>query len=91
MIHWIDAHLRGGRSVGRVRASRSLIATGDNGIIGGNFAHYAADSHNDNSIADSEPFLRTNGVDAFLLPDAVCRYGRLGMRVVRGPLNCRRS
>lgn len=91
MIHWIDAHLRGGRSVGRVRASRSLIATGDNGIIGGNFAHCAADFHNDNSIADSEPFLRTNGEGAFLLLEAVRRYGRLGMRIVRSPLKCRRS
>ncbi|MGO5240917.1 hypothetical protein ACTQ1Z_08410 [Parolsenella sp. LCP21S3_E11] len=68
-----------------------MIATGDNGIIGGNFAHYAADSHNDNSIADSGPFLRINGGGAFLLLEAVRRYGRAGAQIVRSPLNCRRS
>ena len=91
MIRWIDARLRGGRSVGRVRASRSLIVTGGCGFIGSDIVHYAAESCGDNSIADPEPFLRTDGGGASLLFEAVRRYGRLDMRVVRGPLNCRRS
>ena len=33
--------------------------------------HYAAESHNDNSIADPEPFLRTNVEGAFRLLDAL--------------------
>ena len=37
--------------------------------------HYAAESHNDNSIADSEPFLRTNVEGTFRLLEAVRRYG----------------
>ncbi|MCI5950125.1 MAG: hypothetical protein SOX20_04065 [Parolsenella sp.] len=52
---------------------------------------YAAESHNGNSVADPKPFLRANGEGAFLLLEAVRRYGRLGARIVRGPLNCRRS
>ena len=37
--------------------------------------HYAAESHNDNSIADPEPFLRTNVEGTFRLLEAVRRYG----------------
>lgn len=37
--------------------------------------HYAAESHNDNSIADPEPFVRTNVVGTFRLLEAVRRYG----------------
>ncbi|KFI84264.1 dTDP-glucose 4,6-dehydratase [Bifidobacterium psychraerophilum] len=37
--------------------------------------HYAAESHNDNSIADPEPFLRTNVEGTFRLLGAVRKYG----------------
>lgn len=37
--------------------------------------HYAAESHNDNSIADPEPFLKTNVEGTFRLLEAVRRYG----------------
>lgn len=37
--------------------------------------HYAAESHNDNSIADPEPFLRTNVEGTFRLLEAVRKYG----------------
>ena len=37
--------------------------------------HYAAESHNDNSIADPGPFLRTNVEGTFRLLEAVRRYG----------------
>ena len=37
--------------------------------------HYAAESHNDNSIADPEPFVRTNVEGTFRLLEAVRRYG----------------
>jgi dTDP-glucose 4,6-dehydratase len=37
--------------------------------------HYAAESHNDNSIADPEPFLRTNVDGTFRLLEAVRKYG----------------
>ena len=37
--------------------------------------HYAAESHNDNSIADPEPFVRTNVVGTFRLLEAVRKYG----------------
>ena len=36
-----------------------MIVAGGDGFIGSNIGHYAAESHNDNSIADPEPFLRT--------------------------------
>ena len=36
--------------------------------------HYAAESHNDNSIADPEPFLRTNVEGTFRLLEACRRY-----------------
>ena len=47
------------------------------GIVPGHDAivHYAAESHNDNSIADPEPFVRTNVVGTFRLLEAVRRYG----------------
>ena len=38
---------------------KNIIVTGGCGFIGSNFVHYAAESHNDNSIADPEPFLGT--------------------------------
>ena len=37
--------------------------------------HYAAESHNDNSIAAPEPFLRTNVEGTFRLLEAVRKYG----------------
>ena len=37
--------------------------------------HYAAESHNDNSIADPEPFLRTNVEGTFRLLETVRKYG----------------
>ena len=37
--------------------------------------HYAAESHNDNSIADPEPFVRTNVVGTYRLLEAARRYG----------------
>lgn len=36
--------------------------------------HYAAESHNDNSIADPEPFLKTNVEGTFRLLEAVRKY-----------------
>lgn len=37
--------------------------------------HYAAESHNDNSLADPSPFVRTNLVGTFELLEAVRRHG----------------
>ena len=37
--------------------------------------HYAAESHNDNSIADPEPFVQTNVVGTYRLLQAARRYG----------------
>ena len=37
--------------------------------------HYAAERHNDNSIADPEPFLRTNVEGTFRLLEAVRKHG----------------
>ena len=37
--------------------------------------HYAAESHNDNSIADPEPFLRTNVEGTYRLLEAARKYG----------------
>ena len=37
--------------------------------------HYAAESHNDNSIADPEPFLRTNVEGTYCLLEAARKYG----------------
>ena len=36
--------------------------------------HYAAESHNDNSIADPEPFVRTNVVGTYRLLEACRKY-----------------
>ena len=36
--------------------------------------HFAAESHNDNLIADPSPFVRTNGEGAFTLLEAACRH-----------------
>ncbi|MFT8357932.1 dTDP-glucose 4,6-dehydratase [Bifidobacterium aquikefiri] len=37
--------------------------------------HYAAESHNDNSIADPEPFLKTNVEGTFRLLESVRKFG----------------
>ncbi|MDF2823960.1 MAG: dTDP-glucose 4,6-dehydratase [Mycobacterium sp.] len=37
--------------------------------------HYAAESHNDNSLQDPHPFLRTNLVGTFVLLEAARKYG----------------
>lgn len=37
--------------------------------------HYAAESHNDNSIADPEPFVRTNVMGTFALIEACRKHG----------------
>src|SRR3954454_18510303 len=37
--------------------------------------HFAAESHNDNSLADPSPFLTTNVVGTYTLLEAVRRYG----------------
>ena len=37
--------------------------------------HFAAESHNDNSIADPEPFLKTNVQGTFVLLEAARRHG----------------
>lgn len=37
--------------------------------------HYAAETHNDNSLDEPEPFLRTNIVGTFTLLEAVRKYG----------------
>ena len=65
----------------------NIIVTGGCGFIGNNLVHYVAESHNDNSIEDPKPFLRANVEGTFLLREAVRRYGRLGARIVRSPLN----
>ena len=39
--------------------------------------HYAAESHNDNSLANPEPFIHTNLVGTFTLLEAVRRHGTL--------------
>ena len=37
--------------------------------------HYAAESHNDNSLSDPSPFLQTNLIGTFMLLEAVRRHG----------------
>ena len=38
--------------------------------------HYAAESHNDNSLDDPRPFLDTNIIGTYTLLEAACRHGR---------------
>src|SRR5690606_4298369 len=47
----------------------SLVARSDAVV------HFAAESHNDNSLADPSPFVRTNLVGTFTILDAVRRHG----------------
>ena len=53
-----------------VKIKPLCIVPGHDAIV-----HYAAESHNDNSIADPEPFLRTNVEGTFRLLEAVRKYG----------------
>ncbi|WP_144935977.1 dTDP-glucose 4,6-dehydratase [Rothia kristinae] len=63
----------------RVRLVRGDVADAD--VIGDLVAeadavvHYAAESHNDNSLADPAPFVHTNLVGTFTLLEAVRRTG----------------
>ncbi len=47
-----------------------LVATHDTVV------HFAAETHNDNSLLDPTPFVRTNVVGTFTLLEAVRRHGR---------------
>ena len=51
------------------RALLDEIVPGHDAIV-----HYAAESHNDNSIADPEPFLRTNVEGTYALLEACRKY-----------------
>ena len=64
--------------------SRVQLVVGDicdAGLVDGLFAsadacvHFAAESHNDNSIADPAPFVRTNVEGTFVLLEAARRHG----------------
>ena len=46
-----------------------LVANADSVV------HYAAETHNDNSLDDPEPFLHTNIIGTFTLLEAVRKYG----------------
>lgn len=51
--------------------------------------HYAAESHNDNSLYDPHPFLHTNAVGPFTLFKAARKYStRLQTKQPWGPTNC---
>ena len=52
------------------RALLDELVPGHDAIV-----HYAAESHNDNSIADPEPFLRTNVEGTYCLLEAARKYG----------------
>ena len=71
----IAGHSRGPRGVGAWATSATRICW--TSIVPGHDAivHYAAESHNDNSIADPEPFLRTNVEGTFRLLEAARKYG----------------
>lgn len=62
----------------RVRFTRGDVADAD--VVGplvrdaDVVVHFAAESHNDNSLADPSPFVRTNLVGTFTLLEAVRRY-----------------
>lgn len=47
----------------------NMVVPGHDAIV-----HYAAESHNDNSIADPEPFVRTNVVGTYRLLEACRKY-----------------
>ena len=57
--------------------------------------HYAAESHNDNSLHDPNPFLHTNIVGTFTLLEAARKHGtrlhHISTDEVYGDLDARRS
>ncbi|MGY1745211.1 dTDP-glucose 4,6-dehydratase [Blastococcus sp. SYSU D00695] len=63
----------------RIRFVRGSVS--DAGLVDGLVAeadavvHFAAESHNDNSLADPRPFLDTNVIGTFTLLEAVRRHG----------------
>lgn len=66
------------------QAARLLVVEGDvadadvvDGVVSGADAvvHFAAESHNDNSLIDPSPFIRSNLVGTFTLLEAVRRHG----------------
>ncbi|WP_460838677.1 dTDP-glucose 4,6-dehydratase [Nocardioides marmoraquaticus] len=50
---------------------RLVGALGDDGVL----VHYAAESHNDNSLSDPSPFVQTNVVGTYQLLEAARRHG----------------
>ncbi len=52
------------------RATVDALVAGSDLVV-----HFAAESHNDNSLRDPEPFVRTNLVGTFSLLEAVRRHG----------------
>ena len=71
-------------NIARLPAGRVELVVGDicdagllDELVPGHDAivHYAAESHNDNSIADPEPFLHTNVEGTFRLLEAVRKFG----------------
>ncbi|KFI46036.1 dTDP-glucose 4,6-dehydratase [Bifidobacterium bohemicum] len=61
-VEFIQGDIRDGELLDR-------IVPGHDAIV-----HYAAESHNDNSIADPEPFVRTNVEGTFRLLEAARKY-----------------
>ncbi|ALE05159.1 dTDP-glucose 4,6-dehydratase [Arthrobacter sp. ERGS1:01] len=71
-------------SLSGLPASRFTFVQGDicdaalvDSLVAGSDAvvHYAAESHNDNSLADPSPFVQTNIMGTFTLLEAVRRHG----------------
>ncbi|WP_030484811.1 dTDP-glucose 4,6-dehydratase [Nocardioides aequoreus] len=50
---------------------RLVADLGDDGVL----VHYAAESHNDNSLSDPSPFVQTNLVGTYTLLEAARRHG----------------
>ncbi len=63
----------------RIRFVRGSVSDADlvDGLVAGSdvVVHFAAESHNDNSLADPRPFLDTNVIGTFTLLEAVRRHG----------------
>ena len=55
---------------GLVEALVGRLTGADDAVV-----HFAAESHNDNSLRDPEPFVRTNLVGTFTILEAVRRHG----------------
>src|SRR3712207_2475069 len=56
-------------SVSDAELAEALVAGADAVV------HFAAESHNDNSLADPQPFLDTNIIGTYTLLEAVRRHG----------------